>query len=229
MIGIAILGGGFMGLAHAGAWAAQPGAAASRWSPSRTPAKGRQGGEGGRCGADVIEDLERRSPTRGSSLVDVCLPTPLHRQYAERAFAEGKDVLLEKPLALTVEDAEAIVEAAARSGRTLLVGMVLRYWPEYRAAARAGRARARIGTVRSRLDAAALAAADWNEWFDRPGASPAASPSTSWCTTSTSSTRCSARRGAVHARAVRRGAYGGAAARASRREHEHGAASPRAA
>ena len=97
------------------------------------------------------------------SLVDVCLPTALHRQYAERAFAAGKDVLLEKPLALTLEDAEAILEAARRSGRTLLVGLVLRFWPEYQelhALVEGGE----IGAVQSVSTLRLSPPADWNDW-----------------------------------------------------------------
>ena len=40
-------------------------------------------------------------------------------------------MLLEKPIALTLADAEAITAAAERAGRLLVVGLVLRFWPEY--------------------------------------------------------------------------------------------------
>src|SRR5580765_909170 len=63
--------------------------------------------------------------------VDVCVPTPHHRGVVERAFAAGKHVFVEKPLALTIEDADAILVAAERSSRMLMVGLVLRFWPEY--------------------------------------------------------------------------------------------------
>ena len=74
----------------------------------------------------------RRSSADDVDVVDICLPTPLHREAAERAFAAGKHVLLEKPIALTLEDAEAIVAArrarrqAARGGpRAALLARVL--------------------------------------------------------------------------------------------------------
>jgi predicted dehydrogenase len=96
--------------------------------------------------------------------VDVCLPTPVHRNAAERALAAGKHVLLEKPIALTLDDADAIVGAAERSGSLFMVGLVLRFWPEYvelqrrLAAGELGRPRA---VAASRLSPPA----DWNEWM----------------------------------------------------------------
>src|SRR3989441_5590271 len=61
----------------------------------------------------------------------VCIATPVgtHRKIAEEAFAAGKHVFVEKPLAGTVTDAEAIVRAGERSGKTLMVGHTFVYNP----------------------------------------------------------------------------------------------------
>ena len=61
----------------------------------------------------------------------VAFATPIHthRALCEEAFAEGKHVLVEKPLAGTVADAEAIVRAAERAGKTLMVGHTFVYNP----------------------------------------------------------------------------------------------------
>jgi predicted dehydrogenase len=61
----------------------------------------------------------------------VCIATPVgtHRKLAEEALAAGKHVFVEKPLAATVTDAEAIVRAAERAGRTLMVGHTFVYNP----------------------------------------------------------------------------------------------------
>ena len=77
----------------------------------------------------------------------LALPAALHGPVARRAFAAGKDVLVEKPIALDVVDAEKTAAAAAGAGRLLMVGHVLRYHPVFVAlAALVGEGR--IGTVR---------------------------------------------------------------------------------
>ena len=50
---------------------------------------------------------------------------------AIRAMEAGKHVLVEKPIALSLEDADAMLAAAARTGRLLMVAQVLRFWPEF--------------------------------------------------------------------------------------------------
>ncbi len=61
----------------------------------------------------------------------VCVVTPIstHRPLAEEAFAAGKHVFVEKPLAGTVADAQAIVAAAKRADRVLMVGHTFVYNP----------------------------------------------------------------------------------------------------
>jgi predicted dehydrogenase len=54
--------------------------------------------------------------------VAVCVPPELHAEVACAALAAGKHVLVEKPLALTLDDCEAIVDAAAASPATAAVG-----------------------------------------------------------------------------------------------------------
>jgi len=61
----------------------------------------------------------------------VAFATPIHthRALCEEALAAGKHVMVEKPLAGTVADAEAMVRAAERAGRTLMVGHTFVYNP----------------------------------------------------------------------------------------------------
>lgn len=55
-------------------------------------------------------------------LVCIATPTMLHASQATAALEAGKHVLLEKPMATSLADAHAIVAAARRAGRVLLVG-----------------------------------------------------------------------------------------------------------
>lgn len=61
----------------------------------------------------------------------VCIATPVntHRSLVEQALAAGKHVFVEKPLAATSADAEAMVRAAEKAGRTLMVGHTFVYNP----------------------------------------------------------------------------------------------------
>lgn len=63
--------------------------------------------------------------------VVLALPPQFHAELAVRAAENGKDVLVEKPIALTVPDAERAVEAAARNKRIFMTGHVLRFHPAF--------------------------------------------------------------------------------------------------
>ena len=65
----------------------------------------------------------------------VCIVTaaPSHSALALRAFAAGKAVYIEKPLALTVADAEAIVRAAEQAQKPLMVGHLIRHHAGFQA------------------------------------------------------------------------------------------------
>jgi predicted dehydrogenase len=61
----------------------------------------------------------------------MALPPQFHADLAVRAVEAGKDVLVEKPIALTVADAERAVLAAKDNGRVFMVGHVLRFHPAF--------------------------------------------------------------------------------------------------
>jgi predicted dehydrogenase len=70
-------------------------------------------------------------------LVDLCLPPNLHCEAALAALQAGKDVFVEKPMALTAAECDKMVKAAQKAGKQLLVGHVLPFLPEYDFARRA--------------------------------------------------------------------------------------------
>src|SRR2546428_6402392 len=59
--------------------------------------------------------------------VSIAVPTVAHRGALEQAAAAGVHALVEKPLAPTLAEADAMVEAARRAGTTLQVGHVERF------------------------------------------------------------------------------------------------------
>jgi len=66
--------------------------------------------------------------------VSIAVPTVEHRAAAERAAAAGRHALVEKPMAVTVEEADAMVAAARRAQVVLQVGQVERFNPALLAA-----------------------------------------------------------------------------------------------
>jgi UDP-2-acetamido-3-amino-2,3-dideoxy-glucuronate N-acetyltransferase len=63
--------------------------------------------------------------------VSIAAPAELHAELAIKAFAAGKHVFVEKPIALTLEDAEKMRAAAEKADRALMVGHLLQYHPAF--------------------------------------------------------------------------------------------------
>ena len=132
---VALIGAGTMGGEHGRQWKAVPGAevvgvlAESREEAARAA-------EAASCPAFGRDEFDALLRQTRPDIVDVCVPTPLHREYVERAAAAGKAVFVEKPLARTLEDCDAIVAAVERANVPLMAGHVLRFFPEYAAAKR---------------------------------------------------------------------------------------------
>jgi UDP-2-acetamido-3-amino-2,3-dideoxy-glucuronate N-acetyltransferase len=75
---------------------------------------------------DSYEELFRREDIEG---VVIAAPAVQHYTLAKRALEAGKDVFVEKPLALHVEHAEELTKLARNNGRVLMVGHLLQYHP----------------------------------------------------------------------------------------------------
>jgi predicted dehydrogenase len=66
--------------------------------------------------------------------VVIATPDKFHASVVKATAAAGKDMLCEKPLAITLEDAQVAMEAVSRAGVRLQVGFMRRYDPAYAAA-----------------------------------------------------------------------------------------------
>lgn len=67
----------------------------------------------------------------GIDVVDICLPTPLHKKFIKKAARLGKDIICEKPLALSLDDVQEIIKICERYRVKLFVGHVGRFFPAY--------------------------------------------------------------------------------------------------
>ena len=72
--------------------------------------------------AEVHLSVEELCKSPNIEAVYIATPTPLHPEHALIAMERGKHVVLEKPMALTLEDAETMIAAAERNGVHLVVG-----------------------------------------------------------------------------------------------------------
>src|SRR3954468_15287400 len=140
MINVGVIGLGMMGQTHLDVYAKRSDVrvvAISDRDPDRLSGKTRatgnvegqaQGGfdlsqaKGYAEGMDLIKD-------KSVDLVDICLATPLHVEYAIAALKKGKHVLVEKPLARTGKDAQKLAKAAAKAKGLSMCAMCMRFWP----------------------------------------------------------------------------------------------------
>ncbi len=126
-IGIGIMGGGYMGKAHSVAMAAVGAVFNTRLRPrlevicASTPesAEGYRKAYGFKRATSSWEKLVHDPEVEA---IVIATPQATHRAAAETAFSLGKPVFCEKPMGATVEDAEAMVAAAEKTGVVNMVG-----------------------------------------------------------------------------------------------------------
>lgn len=122
---VGIVGVGFMGATHAAGWAetgAQIVGFAGETTEECQPLAAQYGGQ-------IFQDLGEMLPQ--VEVVDICTPTHLHHPMVLQAAAAGKQIVCEKPLGRTFEQARQMVAACQAQGVRLLVAHVVRYFPEY--------------------------------------------------------------------------------------------------
>ena len=76
-------------------------------------------------------DYEEMLEKEEFDIIDICLPTYLHADYAIKAMEKGINVICEKPISLKEEDVERVYSTAKKNNVKFMVAHVLRFWPEY--------------------------------------------------------------------------------------------------
>jgi len=142
MIRIGLAGIGFMGMIHflasKGLKGAKVAAIFSRDAKKRSGDwRGIQGNFGppGEVmdlkGVDAHSEFEAMLADPKIDLIDICSPTHQHAPMAIAALNAGKHVLVEKAIALSPKEADKMIDAAAKSGKMLMVAHVLPFFAEF--------------------------------------------------------------------------------------------------
>ena len=76
-------------------------------------------------------DFEEMLNNEEIDILDICLPTFLHADYAVKAMERGINVICEKPISLNEEDIDRVYSTAEKYNVKFMVAQVLRFWPEY--------------------------------------------------------------------------------------------------
>lgn len=102
--------------------------------------------------------------------IDICSPTPTHRDITERGLNAGLPVLCEKPLTRTLADATALRTLAADTSAPVMVGHVVRFFPQYEAAQEQVQA-GRLGTPAVARARRLSPFPTWGDWYANRDAS----------------------------------------------------------
>jgi predicted dehydrogenase len=172
---VGVIGLGFMGAAHVAAVSAYPEAELAA-VVSRDP-KTRAGDfsqTGGNLQLETTQfdfsrvrkylDWTEMVNDEEIEVISICLPTNFHSQVTIAALSAGKHVICEKPMALTLSECEQMMQAAVRANRTLMIGQVLRFWPEYKAL-RQFVTLGQHGRIRQAMFSRKCGLPDWSKWL----------------------------------------------------------------
>lgn len=128
MLRVGIIGCGFMGTMHANCYKKIEGAEIVALADIRSEcAKKLAQGTNAKIygdGMDLINDAQL-------DIIDICLPTYMHSTYAIAAMDKVKYVFVEKPVALTKQQAAEMISKAQETKANVQVGQVIRFWDEY--------------------------------------------------------------------------------------------------
>jgi predicted dehydrogenase len=142
MVNVGVIGLGFMGTAHfrnhqanrkakvVAVCDSNPKRRAGDWSDIA----GNIDTGGGKVNLKGIAAYERISGILADpavEMVDICLPTFLHKRAVLAALKAGKHVLCEKPMSLTVRDCDEMLAAARKARKLFMIAQCIRFWPEY--------------------------------------------------------------------------------------------------
>lgn len=129
---VAVVGAGYLGAFHAEKYAALPDVRLVALVDPDTARAGRAAERARKAGpsaADVRVTADLDEILGEIDAASVAVPTHLHHAVAARCLEAGVDVLIEKPMTTTTDEARDLIARAARGGRVLAVGHLERFNP----------------------------------------------------------------------------------------------------
>ena len=114
-------------------------------------------------------DLDEMLEKEELDFLDVCVPSFLHSKITSDLLRRGYHVMCEKPMALTYDDCREMIRASEESGKELMIGQCLRFYPAFdyiKEVIDDGRFGKVIGGFFSRLSAPPIWG--WENWFMTP-------------------------------------------------------------
>ncbi len=127
---VGLIGAGFMGGMHAACYQALESsgvkvtAVADVIAERREKMQSQLGAAGYANGMELIEKAD-------VDIIDICLPTDLHTAHSVAAMKKGRSVFCEKPICIHEAEMQLLLDAKAQTGVNVMVGQVIRLWPEY--------------------------------------------------------------------------------------------------
>ena len=128
MLKVGIIGCGFMGAMHANCYKCLEDVEITALADLRNE-KAKELANG--TNAQIFADGKDLIANADVDIIDICLPTYLHTEYALLAMDKVKYLFIEKPVALTVKESEELIKKQQETGCNIQVGQVIRFWDEY--------------------------------------------------------------------------------------------------
>ena len=140
---VGICGIGFMGMIHFLAYKNIPGVQVKAICEQNFPERlkgdwraikgnfGPQGEMMDLTGIAAYAQLDAMLADPNLDMIDICLPPNAHAAATIAALKSGKHVFCEKPISLTTQDADAMMQAAKDSGKMLMIGHVLPFFADF--------------------------------------------------------------------------------------------------
>lgn len=164
MVYVAIIGAGFMGKTHLTAY--------KTMNNVRVAAVCDLNAEQGEAlaleaGCPWYADCEAMLKKEKIDVMDICLPTFLHEQFALLGVSHHKHIFCEKPVTLTMESLEHMLSKAEEAGVQFAVGQAIRYWPEYVVAKKLYDSH-ELGEIKYARSSRMSVHPKWSDWYRRP-------------------------------------------------------------